>query len=336
MKTSREKVLDAIYHRVTDALPATLYLDEALQTKLAETCGYRARDRFTNDTVRILWNVEHTIVNEKEFRDPFGVRWIRSNGGYFFEDPLLPEPNVSLIPRIKLIEEADRENILNIRRANPDKFIFYQFTMTFGERLWALRGMENYLMDLVDHPDFIHNALDVLLEMHLKALDTLVQLPIDGITFGDDFGTQKGLMISPLQFRSFYKPRMAVLYEKVRNAGLVVGAHSCGDNTAIMKDYIDLGLQVFHPLQPECMDISFIKKTYGNNLTFRGGIGTQGAVVWGSPDEVYKMVLDAAKILSRGGGYLLEPCKPLPPETPVENAMAFIEAMEKARLFQFE
>ncbi len=335
MKTSREKVLDAVYRREADSLPATLYLDKAIQTKLAETYGYRAAEQFTNDTVRILWNVEHTNINDREFRDPFGVRWIRSDGGYFFEDPLLPEPNASLIPRIKLLEPADRENILAIRQANPDKFIFFQFTMTFGERLWALRGMENYLMDLVEYPDFVHNALDILLEMHLEALETLVHLPIDGITFGDDFGTQKGLMISPRQFRTFFKPRMAVLYQKVRNAGLVVGAHSCGDNTAIMKDYIDLGLQVFHPLQPECMDIAYIKKTYGRDLTFRGGIGTQGAVVWGSPDEVRKMVFDAATVLGRGGGYLLEPCKPLPPETPIENAMAFIEAMEKARQFQF-
>jgi uroporphyrinogen decarboxylase len=249
---------------------------------------------------------------------------------------LLLKADVSLIPRIQLLEPADVENIVTVRRANPDKFIFFQFTMTFGERLWALRGMENYLIDLVEHPEFIHTALDILMEMHLEAMETLLQLPIDGITFGDDFGTQKGLMISPHQFRAFFKPRMAVLYEKVRNAGLVVGAHSCGDNTAIMKDYIDLGLQVFHPLQPECMDISFIKKTFGNNLTFRGGIGTQGAVVWGTPAEVRKMVLDAAKILSAGGGYLLEPCKPLPPETPVENAMAFIEAVQKARQFQFE
>ena len=102
-----------------------------------------------------------------------------------------------------------------------------------------------------------------------------------------------------------------------------------------MGDYVDIGLQVFHPLQPECMDIKAIKNQFGRDLTFRGGIGTQGAAVHGTPEDARHAVLDAARILSLDGGYLLEPCKPLPPETPVENALAFIEAMEKARRYQF-
>jgi len=336
MKTSREYVLDAVSHQTPEVLPATLYLDETLKPRLEERFGYRPNEQFQNDTIRILWEVEHEIVDDTTFYDPFGVRWVRSESAYFFEDPPLAEPDVSAVPRIKLLPDTEPQRILKIRKDNPDKFIYYQFSMTFGERLWALRGMEQYLTDLAWHEEFVHEALDLLLEMHFEALDVLFDLPIDGVTFGDDFGSQKGLMISPATFRSFFKPRLAQLYEKVRAAGLVVGAHSCGDNTEIMADYVDIGLQVFHPLQPECMDITYIKKEFGKDLTFRGGIGTQGSAVHGTVAQAKQAVFQAAEILSAGGGYLLEPCKPLPPETPVENAMAFIEAMEKARHYQFQ
>jgi len=326
--TSRERVLKAIQHRQTDVLPGTLYLDE----RLKKMSGLD----YPNDTVRILWEIESEPLPDGGFRDPFGVRWERNAASACFVAPPLREPDAKQIPRLSLLPEGEINRIRSIRAANPDRFIYYQFTMTFGERLWALRGLEQYLADLVEYPDFIHQALDVLLEMHMGAIDVLVTLPIDGITFGDDFGTQRGLMISPALFRTFFRDRLAVLYQRVHTAGLVVGAHSCGDNTAIMRDYVEIGLQVFHPLQPECMDIAAIKREYGRDLTFRGGIGVQGGVVHGTPDQVRREVLSAAEILSAGGGYLLEPCKPLPPETPIENAVAFVEAMKQARNYNFE
>ncbi|MFA5865451.1 MAG: uroporphyrinogen decarboxylase family protein [Phycisphaerae bacterium] len=327
MMTSRELALKAISHERPDTIPATLYVEEKIRNLYGKD--------FVNDTVRILWEIEQEKIDSHVFRDPFGVRWERNRASACFIDPPLKEPEAGQIPRIKLLPEGEERRIRDIRLANPDKFIYYQFTMTFGERLWALRGLEQYLADLIENPGFIHESLDILLAMHLEALQTLVLLPIDGITFGDDFGTQRGLMINPNSFRQYFRPRLAVLYEKVRAAGLVVGAHSCGDNTAIMRDYVQIGLQVFHPLQPECMDISAIKREYGKDLTFRGGIGVQGSVVYGTPDQVKRDVFHAVQILSRDGGYLMEPCKPLPPETPVENVRAFIEAMEQARRYDF-
>ncbi len=118
----------------------------------------------------------------------------------------MQQPDENLIPKIELISEADVRLIKDDRNKNPDKFIFYQFTTTLGERMWCLRGMEQILMDYLLYPKFVHKALDVLMEMHYKAIDKLLKLPIDGITFGDDFGSQKGLMFSKKIFCEFYKP----------------------------------------------------------------------------------------------------------------------------------
>jgi hypothetical protein len=83
-------------------------------------------------------------------------------------------------------------------------------------------------------------------------------------------------------------------------------------------------------LQPEAMDIRQVKREFGKDLTFRGGIGTQRIIVFGTPAQARAEVLDAVRVLSEDGGYFLETAKPLPEETPVANAVAVIEAMGDA------
>jgi uroporphyrinogen decarboxylase len=329
-KTSRERVYQSIMHKEPDQIPFTLYLSKSLQNKLQEKWGPRSNWPCPeDDTIRILWDVEVENISDVEFLDLFGCKWRRENGGYIFTEPPLLEPDASKIPRIELIREKDIQSIIQKRKNNPDKFIFYQFTACFGERLWNLRGMEEALMDYLLEPGFVHSALDMLMEMHIEALGKILKLPIDGVTFGDDFGSQRGLLISRDIFLKFFKPRYRKLYEMVRSAGKVVGHHSCGDNTLLMKDFIDIGLEVFHPLQPEAMDIVKIKHQFGGDLTFRGGIGTQGVLITGTPEAAAAEVRRSVEILAEGGGYLMETSKPLPEETPVENVMAIIQEFGK-------
>jgi len=334
--TSRELAQAAIDHRQPPRLPWTLYLAKPLQQKIERVWGPRGQWPCpADDLIRILWEVEATDVTEAGFRDLFGCQWRREHGGYVFVNPPLAEPDAGQIPRIELVPARDVQRILDARKSRPDAFIFYQFTACFGERLWNLRGFEQTLMDYLAEPAFVHAALDILAEMHLAALDKILALPIDGVTFGDDFGSQRGLMISRRVFVEFYKPRYTMLYAKVRDAGKVVGHHSCGDNTDLMADFVEMGLQVFHPLQPEAMDIRRVKREFGKDLTFRGGIGTQGPIVFGTPEQARAEVREAARVLSQGGGYLLETAKPLPEETPVENAIAVIDEMTRAMRYEF-
>lgn len=334
--TPRERTLQAIVHQKPDRLPVTLYLGKEVKEKLLGALGPRENWPCPeDDTVRILWPVDYNGVRDGYCTDMFGCDWSVSHDGFMMGKPLLDEPAAERIPVIDLVPRQEVDRILKIRNDNPDKFIFYQFSLTFGERLWSLRGLQETCMDYLLEPVFVETALDMLMEMHMKALDTVLELPIDGVTFGDDFGSQRGLMISRDVILRYYKPRYAKLYEKVRSAGKVVGTHSCGDNTDIMGDYVDIGLQVFHPLQPECMDIKKIKAEFGKDLAFRGGIGTQGAIASGTPQQAREEVRQAVEILSEGGGYLLETTKPLPAETPLENAIAVMEEMAKCSHYDF-
>ncbi|MBN1943482.1 MAG: hypothetical protein JW849_09350 [Phycisphaerae bacterium] len=334
--TSRELAFEALAHHAPERIPYTLYLSEPLRKMLSQKWGPRESWPCPpDDLIRILWDVEDHDVTETGFRDRFDCPWRREEGGYMFINPPLKEPDASQIPRITLIPDKDVERILSTRRRRPDAFIFYQFTATFGERLWCLRGLEQTLMDYLLEPSFVHAALDALMDMHMEGLEKILSLPIDGVTFCDDFGGQRGPMISLDVFRTFFRPRYAKMFEKVRQAGKVVGHHSCGDNTIFLGDLIDIGLQVFHPLQPEAMDIRQVKRQFGKDLTFRGGIGTQGAIVFGTPDEARAEVRNATRILAEDGGYFLETAKPLPEETPPDNVLAVIDELTRVMRYDF-
>jgi len=94
-----------------------------------------------------------------------------------------------------------------------------------------------------------------------------------------------------------------------------------------MEDLIGIGLDIFHPFQPEAMDVVEMKRRYGERVTFNGGIGTQGALVHGSPDDVRREIRSALRELGRGGGFVIEPAKALRPEVPMENIAALIDEL---------
>jgi uroporphyrinogen decarboxylase len=133
--------------------------------------------------------------------------------------------------------------------------------------------------------------------------------------------------MGPALWRKFFKPRVTQVFKRIHEHGKYAAIHSCGDNTDIMEDLIGIGLDIFHPFQPEAMDVVEMKRRYGERVTFNGGIGTQGALVHGSPDDVRREIRSALRELGRGGGFVIEPAKALRPEVPMENIAALIDEL---------
>jgi uroporphyrinogen decarboxylase len=260
------------------------------------------------------------------FRDIFGVRWTQGNIFHIVE-PVLKEPGLKGFAFPTLLSDADLKAAADLCEKRKDFFLTYTFGLLFWERAWALRGMENMLMDLVAEPAFVEELLDRLMQLHLDALDRILPLPFDSIRFGDDFGAQKGLIMGLRYWRRFLRPRLARMYGKVRAAGKVVSIHSCGDNSEIMGDLIDIGVQIFNPAQPEANDLAALKKRYGRHITFEGGIGTQATLPLGTPQEVREEIRRCRRDLGRGGGLILATTKPIRPDVPTENAVACVETI---------
>jgi len=199
------------------------------------------------------------------------------------------------------------------------------------ERATFMRGMEDLLLDLALHSTFVEELLRGITDFILETMTVLFErFTFDGVALSDDYGTQKALLMSPAHWRRFIKPRLADIYGLAKKHGRTVFHHSCGNNSDVVGDFIDVGLDILHPIQPEAMDIRWLKREFGRRLTFCGGVSTQDLLPYGTPDEVREEVRRLKREMGEGGGYILEPGITLQADVPVENMTAMIDEARKS------
>jgi uroporphyrinogen decarboxylase len=194
------------------------------------------------------------------------------------------------------------------------------------ERATFIRGMEAILLDLTLHPGFVEELLRGLADYILRTMEILFsRFSFDGVMLSDDYGTQRGMLMSPGHWRRFVKPLLAEIYGLAKRHGRTVFHHSCGHIVPIIGDLIDLGLDILHPIQPEAMDILDLKRRFGPHLTFCGGLRTQDLLPRGTPEQVRDEVRRLKDAMGAGGGYILEPGITLQADVPLANLLAMID-----------
>jgi uroporphyrinogen decarboxylase len=203
------------------------------------------------------------------------------------------------------------------------------------EMAQRLRGMEAFLMDLVESPAAAGHLLDRILEVKLdywrSALAALGDL-VDVAAEGDDYGTQQSLLVSPATFRSVFKPRLAELVRAMKQGapGAFVFFHSCGSVRKILPDFIEIGIEVLNPVQTTAagMEPLALKRDFGKDVCFwGGGVDTQGVLPRGTPAEVRDDVRRNVDALAPGGGFVFCTVHNIQADVPPENVMAIVEAL---------
>jgi len=351
----RERVFKAIQHEETDFVPYNFHAIPQVYQTLQEYYGLKdsleVADFIGNHIVKIgsdfnynPWGNEIEEVrltpsggpvytnldNEGALHmDEFGCVWDRTSGmphpvGY----PL--EEDHTLLDQYTF-PDPYRAGRFDQAKALADKwrnkaFIFGKLGMVLFERAWSIRGMVNLFTDMLDRPDFVDELLDrVLYEWNLPIIDQQIALGVDGFYFADDWGSKTGLMFSPKFWRHFIKPRLAIIYDHCHQAGVYVGQHSDGNIVEIFPDLIEIGLDVFNPLEPAAMDILKMKHRFGDKVTFYGGVDVEHTLPFGTPEEVRAEVRERAVTLGQGGGYILQSTHTMLFDVPLANLVAYVE-----------
>jgi len=195
------------------------------------------------------------------------------------------------------------------------------------ETAWAIRGMEEFLMDMAVQPEWCEFILDKLKEINLIKARACAAAGADWIHTGDDVATQRGMMFSIEQWRRFQKPRWAEIYAEARRIkpDIQIWYHSDGDISEIIPELIEIGVTILNPVQPECLDPEMVKRLYGDKLVLDGTIGTQTTMPFGTPDVVREVVKRRIETLGYDGALILSPTHVLEPEVPLENIEAFLK-----------
>ncbi|MFO7871080.1 MAG: uroporphyrinogen decarboxylase family protein [Kiritimatiellia bacterium] len=332
--TPREIVFEQIRHRETPEVPYTLPMEDTVRAKLDEyygTAEWRGRLKDYIVGVSAVDTDPREVVDDTHAKDGYGGIWRIDMRPWHLEKPPLPGPSFEgydLPPAESFFRPEEKKKAERTCEERSDCFIIGNLGWGLFERSWNIRGFENALMDAITDPDFYEELLDRLMNLYLAFVEYTADLPVDGILFGDDWGEQRGVILGPDRWRRFLKPRWAKIYEAVHARGKIAMSHCCGSVAEIMPDIIEMGLDVLESVQPEAagMNSYELKKKWGDKITFWGCLGSQSIIPMGTPEEIR---LEARKLkteMSRGGGYILAPAKPLQPETPVENAAAVVEA----------
>ena len=210
-----------------------------------------------------------------------------------------------------------------------------------GQRV---RGMENFLIDLMTDPDSAGLILDSILDLKVRFWEmALAELGdvVDIVVEGDDYGTQESQLISYKLYKKLIAPRLEELIrtlkttfaEKKRDGGKPWAFfHSCGSVRPFLPDFIEMGVDILNPVHISAagMEPGALKKDFGDAITFwGGGVETQSILPNGTPEQVREDVKRNVEALMPGGGFVFNTVHNIQGEVPPENIMAMWEALQE-------
>jgi len=199
--------------------------------------------------------------------------------------------------------------------------------MGLFERGWHLRGIENFLVDMIEEEAFAEDLLDGIISVHIALIDMICErTKADAIFGGDDVCDQRGVIMGLERWRKFFKPRQKQAVDRAHLHGLPYIMHSCGNVLPIVDDLIEIGVDALESLQPETTDLTALKQKAKGKLALIGGMGSQKMLFSGTPEEIRAETRRLKNMMGESGGYVLAPSKGLWDES-VESAAAFIDAI---------
>jgi uroporphyrinogen decarboxylase len=272
------------------------------------------------------------------FVDAWGIEWVKEGSFNQIARSPLQDADEAAVRRFRYPYARTAECLRRmepVMRDAEECFTGMDVSPCAFEMVNRVRGLEPSMLDLASAPELaawmIERAADFA--RHL-AEEGLARFAVNWLWTGDDVGGQRSMIMSPVMWRERVKPHLRRVVAAGRSRGLWVAFHSCGAIRPIIPDLIEIGVQVLNPIQCNCpgMDPLELKREFGRDLAFMGGVDTQGVLPKGSTDEVQRYtrrLIDG--MTADGGGYILAASHTVPPETPLDNIFAMYAAAGRSR-----
>ena len=328
---SKERVLTALDHKEPDRVPFYLFYTPEVCRDVSKAMGIDIKDdpylfdiELDNDllmTYRGISNIpgilhgEVTVKKGKVFYDQWKIGYKRidygkgkGKGAYIemVEHPLSDKKKYDSYKFPDPLKENYSEHKKLVDRYGKDYGIIAAAPATTFEAAWYLRGFDNFFMDLTLDPDFAVDLMYKTANYHLAIFRKMINIGADIAWVGDDMGMQEGMMMSPEQFRKLIKPVYAYIIQEIKkmDKNVQVAYHSDGFIEPIIPDFIEIGLDILEAIQPSCMNPGELKKKYGKNLSFWGGVDVQHVMPFGTPEEVISEIKERIRTVAPGGGFI--------------------------------
>ncbi len=308
------------------------------------------RQRFKADCHPVYLNspANHEAVkkiDETTYIDEWGIRWEKPGSSLYYNAMGHPLANCSIedVKNFKTPDPEDPQKIEGLQEKARDLYENTEYCLVangpLGGTVYSachwLMGFEEFLMKMVSDKDTIEALLEKVLDYQKKQwnvfLDQVGEF-VDVAVLADDLGTQSNPIMSPKTYRDLIKPVHKELVSSIKaKADIKIVYHCDGAVEKFIPDFIDIGFDAWNPIQVSAKgmdDTARLKKEYGDDLTFWGaGCDSQDKLSNGTPEEIRQEVKRRVNDLASGGGLVLSSIHNIQKDVPVENIVAFYDAL---------
>ncbi len=277
------------------------------------------------------------------FVDELGIKWrqARNASGFYWEQATYPLANASIqdIETYPWPDPADpgryeglEEEVNYLYQQTPYALLGDCGYKNHWEPIFLLLGLERALLALAAEPDLIVALMEKLSALNAAVTRRFLEITgpyLTAVRTSDDLATQASLMMSPATYRRLIKPYHKRYFSLIKQyTDATVFFHSCGNIVSLLDDLIEAGVEALNPVQVAAFhDPGGVKASYGDRLSFWGGIDTQWVLPNGTPEQVREEVKLRIGQFGRGGGFVAASVHNIQADVPPENILAMSEAV---------
>jgi len=301
-----------------------------------------ARDISQNENCLICFKNKPEL-SPQERVCPLGIRWKRSVYDAKFgvdeasEAPLRNARTPQDILRHTFPKRGDFDfaPMLEEAEKNADRVIVGGLWSGIMGDSYRMYGFERFLTDMALEPETVRTLINRLTEVYLDLNDAYFQTmkgKMDLWFFGNDFGSQMGLLISEEMWAEFFFENIKKLCGLAKSYGLQVMMHSCGGIRPLIPYLLEAGVEIFDPVQvtAQGMQPEHLIASFGKQMIFHGAVDTQHLLPAATPDEV---AAECRRLISlfHGSGYIISGSQVFNTDIPTENIAAMYAAVQSCK-----
>lgn len=347
MMTSRERVLSALDHKPVDRVPADYGANPPVTEALIRRLGAADTEELLQalgvDMRRIRFNYNlpdtgpdsdgymQTMWGSKHHQDGFHSEY-PTYISPFNEDTTVDDVHAHAWPDPAALDYSDVAE--QCRKYHGEYATFgAPWSPFFHEAGWLI-GQEEFLVWMHTKPDVVHAIIQHVVDYEVEVTRRFLQAAdgmLDITYFGNDFGTQRGLLISPEMWNTFIRQPLKRYYDASHDFGCKVMQHSCGAIRDIIPLLIEDGVDILDPIQvaADGMDLQGLVRDFGSDLCFHGGVDTQRTLPFGTEQDVRTEVRSYLDLTKKNGGYILCGSQELIEDIPLDNILAMYDENQR-------
>ena len=361
--TPRERVLTALAHERPDRVPVDFKARNDVTDSLQDHTGSRSREElhrllgidlrnigvrerhegFLGKTNGVLGGSSqksggrYVFHRDGTYEDAWGVRYRPGRDGLYDEwvdGPFARSQDLDAFTWPDPAALYDSVEAIAGRVAALEGEFATAGNLVYPIRLcWQMRGLENFLCDMLVDPDFARELWRRNARYELEKALRLARAGVDIVAFYGDIAMQDRMLVSPAAWRAVDKPLFAGMIQEIKAAAPEVRVmyHSDGDVSEVIPDLIEIGVEILNPIQPESMDPAEIKRRFGSRLVLHGCVSIQRTLPFGSRADVAREIRHLVDVCGRDGGLIVCPSNHVQPDTPLANVLEIYRAAGSLR-----